>query len=186
MEHQDAAGAGAAPQTQDRRRYGGHSSVARDGSAGHGAGPAPTGAGPGHAWPLTSSLPLMAAPTAPGCARLFTKAVLFAWGLSALDETAELVVSEICTNAVRAAREPGALAQLGVPAVHLRLLSDGRRLVIEVWDGNPRAPVATHASEDDESGRGLMLVEAVCQRWGTATVPDWPGKLVWAELLRTF
>lgn len=69
-----------------------------------------------------------------------------------------------------------------LPVVHLRLLSDGERLVIEVWDSNPKRPVATNASEDDESGRGLMLVQAMCERWGSEKVPGWPGKVVWGEL----
>jgi two-component sensor histidine kinase len=74
-------------------------------------------------------------------------------------------VSELCTNAVRASHERVADRGLGLPVVHLRLLSNGKRLVIEVWDDNLKKPAATDASEEDESGRGLMLVEAVCERY---------------------
>jgi hypothetical protein len=66
--------------------------------------------------------------------------------------------------------------------VRLRLLSDAARVVIEVWDTNPLPPVVTQADPDDESGRGLMLVDALCEHWGW-TVPDgWCGKAVWAEI----
>jgi len=55
-------------------------------------------------------------------------------------------------------------------------------VLIEVLDDIPGAPVAGQADPDDESGRGLMLVEAVCDRWSRATVPGWSGKVVPAEL----
>jgi hypothetical protein len=54
--------------------------------------------------------------------------------------------------------------------------------VIEVWDSVPHAPVVRQADTDDESGRGLMLVEALCVQWGCSAVPGWPGKVMWAEL----
>jgi hypothetical protein len=51
-----------------------------------------------------------------------------------------------------------------------------------VWDVIPGAPAAAHPGPDDESGRGLMLVAAQCDRWSWQSTPDWPGKVVWAEL----
>jgi anti-sigma regulatory factor (Ser/Thr protein kinase) len=137
---------------------------------------------PTTAWPRTSLLALGALPTAPSCARLHAGAILHEWGLVDLSETAELVVSELMTNAVLAAAElPGAF-RLGLPVVHLRLLADQHGLVIEVWDGNPQAPALTEAGPEDESGRGLMLVDALCERWGSEVVSGWNGKVVWAEL----
>jgi anti-sigma regulatory factor (Ser/Thr protein kinase) len=109
------------------------------------------------------------------------------WGFPQFTETAELVISELMTNAVMAATDPEARlgnAQRwnGVPVVRLRLVSDTTRVVIEVWDTNPQTPMAEQPELDDESGRGLMLVDAVCEGWGW-TVPDgWYGKVVWAEL----
>jgi anti-sigma regulatory factor (Ser/Thr protein kinase) len=132
-------------------------------------------------WPLCSSLVLGALPTAPSCARLHAGAVLHEWGLADLAETAELVVSELMTNAVLAATELPAHTRLGLPTVHLRLLADNQRLVIEVWDHNPQAPVAKQAEPEDESGRGLMLVDALCERWGSEAAPGWGGKVVWAD-----
>jgi hypothetical protein len=50
-------------------------------------------------WPLRSFLELGALPGAVPCARLHTRQLLWEWGLIALSETAELLVSEIVTNA---------------------------------------------------------------------------------------
>jgi hypothetical protein len=51
-----------------------------------------------------------------------------------------------------------------------------------VWDAIPGAPAAAHPGPDEEGGRGLMLVEAMCDRWHWQAVPGWAGKVVWAEL----
>jgi hypothetical protein len=64
----------------------------------------------------------------------------------------------------------------------VRLATDHTRVLIEVWDVIAGAPVTEQAGPDDESGRGLVLVEAVCDRWSWQNVPGWPGKVVWAEL----
>jgi len=74
------------------------------------------------------------------------------------------------------------LHEWGLAIVRLRLLSDGTRVVVEVWEEIPIAPVARPADANDESGRGLMLVEAYCAQWGYGSSPGWPGKVVWAEL----
>ena len=136
-------------------------------------------------WPLASSLPLGALPGATPCARLHARAVLVEWGLEDLAESAELIVSELVTNAVRASTASNGRPRydgLQMPVVVLRMASDRIRLLIEVWDGIPGAPHAAHPGPHDESGRGLMLVAAQCDRWSWQTVPGWPGKVVWAEL----
>src|SRR5208282_920744 len=124
-------------------------------------------------WPLSTSLPLGALPGATPCARLHARAVLA--------EAAELIVSELVTNAVRASTGPDDRPRYdgsSMPVVVLRMASDGIRLLIEVWDGIPGAPAAAYPGPDDESGRGLMLVAAQCDRWSWQTVPGWPGKVV--------
>ena len=136
-------------------------------------------------WPLSTSLPLGALPGATPCARLHARAVLTEWGLADLAEAAELIVSELVTNAVRASTGRDGRPQYdgaSMPVVVLRLASDRVRLLIEVWDAIPGAPAAAHPGPDEEGGRGLMLVEAMCARWHWQTVPGWPGKVVWAEL----
>jgi anti-sigma regulatory factor (Ser/Thr protein kinase) len=136
-------------------------------------------------WPSSSSLPLGALVTATPCARLHTRAVLAEWGLNDLAEAAELIVSELVTNAVRASTGPDGHPRYdlsGLPVVVVRLGTDHTRVLIEVWDVIAGAPITEQAGPDDESGRGLVLVEAVCERWSWQSVPGWPGKVVWAEL----
>jgi len=131
-------------------------------------------------WPLSSSLPLGALPGATPCARLHARAVLHEWGLAGLAEAAELIVSELVTNAVRASTTPDGRPRYdatGMPVVVLRLASDRFKLLVEVWDVIPGAPAAAHPGPDDESGRGLMLVAAQCDRWSWQSAPGWPGKV---------
>ena len=55
--------------------------------------------------------------------------------------------------------------------------------MIEVWDTVPAAlgaPVARHPEPDEESGRGLEIIETLAEDWGWETVPGWAGKKVWA------
>jgi anti-sigma regulatory factor (Ser/Thr protein kinase) len=128
-------------------------------------------------WPLHAELELGAVPTAPGCGRAWTRQILWEWHLAALTDSAELIASELLTNAVLAS------SQLDRPVVWLTLLSDRTRLVILVRDFCPAAPVPRHAGEDDESGRGLMLVEAISDQSGWYRPPDGtPGKVAWAVL----
>lgn len=141
-------------------------------------------------WPLISDLgPLGALPTVPRVSRGFISVTLDGWGLGALTDIAELVVSELSTNVVRAVMTPdGSLAYDAdgrLPLLWVRLLSDRARLVIEVWDTLPAtlgAPVARHPHPDEESGRGLEIIETLAEDWGWETVPGWDGKRVWAVL----
>ena len=72
--------------------------------------------------------------------------------------------------------------EAGVPVVIVRLAADWDRVLVEVWDSFAGGPLIGRGRLDDESGRGLLLVEAVCDRWGWRPVRGWPGKVVWAEL----
>ncbi len=108
--------------------------------------------------------------------------------MESMAETVELIVSELMTNAVCATTGPGGEpryddAVSGLPVVHLRLSSDRVHVVVEVRDKSTGAPTPEHAEPDQKSGRGLMLVAALCERWGWEAVPGWTGKVVWAELL---
>jgi anti-sigma regulatory factor (Ser/Thr protein kinase) len=136
--------------------------------------------------PLQTSLVLGALPSAVACARFHARNVMYEWNLPSVADSIELVVSELVTNAVRASTGPDGQpkydARTGLPLVHLKLSSDWACVLIEVWDQDPRMPSAKAAGPDDESGRGLMLVEALCGRWGCATPTDSDDKVVWAEL----
>ena len=141
-------------------------------------------------WPLISDLgPLGALPTVPRLARGFVSVTLDGWGLDALADVTELLVSELSTNVVRAATNPdGALrydADGKIPLLWIRLLCDHVRLMIEVWDTLPSAlgaPAMRHPDQDEESGRGLELIEALSDDWSWEAVPGWHGKRVWAIL----
>jgi anti-sigma regulatory factor (Ser/Thr protein kinase) len=96
------------------------------------------------------------------CARLHTRLVLAEWDLKPLAETAELLVSELVTNAVRASAGLPA-RHLGLPTVQLWLSADHERVLIEVWDADERMPVCEQPDPSAEHGRGLFLVETLSE-----------------------
>ncbi|MEU4260965.1 ATP-binding protein [Streptomyces argenteolus] len=111
-------------------------------------------------------------------ARLLTTAHLGDWGLPA--ESAAHIVAELAANAAVHGRVPGRDFRLRL-AVHRDVL-----LRIEVTDCRgerpPPAPGTVGAPADGaESGRGLLIVEALADRWGVDVGPV-PRKTVWAEL----
>jgi hypothetical protein len=126
-------------------------------------------------WPARDFLELGALPGAVPSARLHARQILWEWSLTPLTEPVDQVVSELVGNSVTAARA----MPLPEP-VRLWLLSDTRNVLVMVWDANPQAPVLIEAGEDAESGRGLLLVQAFSQRWGTYPTPRMGGKVVWA------
>ncbi|MFC9389931.1 SpoIIE family protein phosphatase [Streptomyces venezuelae] len=108
-------------------------------------------------------------PSAVSPVRNAAAAKLSEWGLDGLAFTAELVLSELITNAVRYGADP----------VRVRLLHD-RTLICEVSDGSSTSPHLRHAAATDEGGRGLYLVAQYAERWGTRYGRR--GKTIWAEL----
>jgi anti-sigma regulatory factor (Ser/Thr protein kinase) len=133
-------------------------------------------------WPLQTRLELAAQPTAPGAVRGHVRAVAHEWGLPDLADTAELLASEIATNAVQASARLSTRADLAImPVIRLWITSDAAALVIHVWDGNEEMPVRKETSADSETGRGLMLVDALAKDWGAYRKAD-GGKVVWAMI----
>ncbi|WP_435610582.1 SpoIIE family protein phosphatase [Streptomyces sp. C10-9-1] len=108
-------------------------------------------------------------PRSVGRARELARAQLDSWGLEALVDTVELLVSELVTNALR----------YGEGEIRLRLLRD-RTLVCEVWDAGLVQPRRRRARDTDEGGRGLQLVGLLSAGWGSRRTPR--GKTVWFEL----
>ncbi|MET9672598.1 SpoIIE family protein phosphatase [Streptomyces sp. NPDC006482] len=108
-------------------------------------------------------------PSAVSPVRNAAAAKLAEWGLDGLAFNAELVLSELITNAVRYGADP----------VRVRLLHD-RTLICEVSDGSSTSPHLRHAATTDEGGRGLYLVARYAERWGTRYGRR--GKTIWAEL----
>ncbi|MET7483337.1 ATP-binding protein [Streptomyces sp. NPDC005538] len=87
----------------------------------------------------------------------------------------QLCVSELVSNVIRHVGE-------GTP-IRLRVSGGaGGPTRVEVTDPDPRAlPVLLHAADDDESGRGLALLDAVALRWGVEQGVS--GKTVWCEVM---
>jgi len=85
-------------------------------------------------WPYRTFLELGALPGAVSCARLHTRLVLREWGLAALSDSTELLLSELVTNAVRASRV------VWHDAVRMWLVSDLGQVVVFVWDASPQPP----------------------------------------------
>jgi len=138
-------------------------------------------AAPETARPLQTHLELAALPSAVPCARGHVRAVALEWGLEELADTAELLASELVTNALRASDRLRIRADLAiVPVVRLWLESDRASIVIHVWDGSDEMPVRHEANPGDESGRGLMLVESLGKDWGAYREAS--GKVVWVVI----
>ncbi|MFJ4832370.1 ATP-binding protein [Streptomyces sp. NPDC088747] len=130
-------------------------------------------------WSYTLQLPHD--PRAPGIARSTLRTVLAAHDLTEFVPTAELLASELLTNAH--------LHTLGPYA--LRVLSENPdRLRVAVWDTDPRVPpgfreAAPVSPETAEHGRGLYLVRACAAAWGVSVLRELGasrgGKVLWAE-----
>jgi anti-sigma regulatory factor (Ser/Thr protein kinase) len=136
---------------------------------------------PASEWLLHSRLELGAIKGAVPSARRHVRHILREWGLAELSDSAELVASELTTNAVQASRG------VAHSIVQLWLASDGVQVVICVWDASPQPPIRMEADGDAEHGRGLLLVEAVSKEWGWSSAEHGgpradphPGKTVWA------
>lgn len=90
------------------------------------------------------------------------------WGLDEAAFAAELMLSELVTNAIRHGAGP----------IGVRLLHD-RTLICEVSDTSNTAPHLRRAATTDEGGRGLFLVAQLARSWGTRYTAE--GKVIWAE-----
>lgn len=89
-------------------------------------------------------------------AREHARETLSGWGLGEHADLAELVVSELATNAIRHGEGP----------VEVRLSYVGCDLRVEVHDAGASRPVRRPATPDDESGRGLALLDGLIAVYG--------------------
>jgi anti-sigma regulatory factor (Ser/Thr protein kinase) len=123
--------------------------------------------------PLRESWTVWRLPEAVRHARRFTGRTLRSWGVSRdTIDVALLVVSELVTNAL--VHTDG--------QVRLDMSLVNHRLRLAVTDASPRSPVKpTNIGWEATGGRGILLVEAVSEDWGT--VPVSGGKQVWADLV---
>lgn len=113
---------------------------------------------------------LSAEPMSAALARDFVCLHLVAHHLSHLVEDVRLVVSELATNAVTHAQTPFVVT----------LSSAEGSVLLVILDESTSVPVRSVPDVMDMSGRGLMIVELLCPKWGTFT--DSRGfKSVWAS-----
>jgi serine/threonine-protein kinase RsbW len=111
-------------------------------------------------------------PTAssPAAARAFVRETLLRWRLDSINDIAAVIVSELVTNVVQHGRTKMILT--------ITRTAGGVRLaLVDRADG---MPTPRQAGATDEGGRGLALVEALSQRYGTTRLPR--GKRVWADI----
>ena len=103
-------------------------------------------------------------------ARRFVRETLTDWGFDDCEEAATLAVSEVVTNAVLHARSE----------FDLVVRSTADELRIEVYDASPVLPARKHYGVNAGTGRGMLLIEALTERWGAE--PAGSGKVVWFVL----
>jgi hypothetical protein len=103
--------------------------------------------------------------------RRFLAGVLTSWRMSEMvGGDVELLASELVTNVIRHAASPFTVI----------LRYDGHHVRVEVGDGSRALPDPRPPTLDDETGRGLLLLEALASGWGVT--PTLAGKRVWFEV----
>lgn len=114
-------------------------------------------------------------------ARLLAVERLTAWETSPhVIERAEHVVAELAANAALHGRVQGRDFLL---ALTLDEAAGTLRIAVSDTRGECRPAVPSRRGPHDESGRGLLLIDALADRWGTEPRPP-SGKTVWAEIGR--
>jgi anti-sigma regulatory factor (Ser/Thr protein kinase) len=119
---------------------------------------------------LVDAFGLPCSPRSAGAARGRVRAALVAASLRDLTDDAALITSELVGNAVQHAHSPVDVALVMARGIFVILVADSSRL----------PPVMGAAVDRTESGRGLVIVDAIADRWG-----HWAsnaGKTVWASL----
>lgn len=104
--------------------------------------------------------------------RRIVRCYLTLWKLRELTDSVELAVTELLANVVH--HVPGARCGL-------LILRQPQGVRVEVSDGCGQVPVPQQAAADDESGRGLALLDAVVDKWGVDGRCG-TGKTVWFEV----
>jgi anti-sigma regulatory factor (Ser/Thr protein kinase) len=128
-------------------------------------------------WPLRSYTELSAIPGSVRLARHHARQVVTDWGFGEFSDAVETVLSELTTNAVKASADMG-----GNPLIRVWLLCDKARIIVLAWDASPSPPVRKDAAQDAENGRGLLIVEALSERWDWYPHSRLGGKVTWSEI----
>lgn len=97
-----------------------------------------------------------------GHVRRLGAAHLRLWDLRFLQSRVELLISEIVTNTIEHGDGGGIVFALWY-------FEDAHEIRMDVSDGSPCRAVVLEPDDDCESGRGMLLVEALADRWGIST-----------------
>ncbi|MFE1957266.1 ATP-binding protein [Streptomyces sp. NPDC059479] len=114
-----------------------------------------------------------AKPQSVGLAREFATSALAAWGLDGPAEDIRLCVSELASNALVHGTEPG-------HGFLVRLAVDDDFVRLEVHDSRSARPRVRHPAPSEASGRGMLIVEMLAERWGVEDRQPF-GKIVWSH-----
>ncbi|HEX2742952.1 MAG TPA: ATP-binding protein [Streptosporangiaceae bacterium] len=140
---------------------------------------------PGQPRPLNAgTFTLVTLPTSPFWARRYTRFFLDSCqGISEVTaQTAELLVSELVTNAVRFSGDPARTLRYSERAdaslIMLSLRHFHTGLLIEVYDTDSNPPIRSDPDDYAENGRGLVLVDALSKEWSYFFPPS-GGKVVY-------
>jgi anti-sigma regulatory factor (Ser/Thr protein kinase) len=143
---------------------------------------------PGQPKPIDAgAFALVTLPTSPFWARRYTRTFLDSCRGVSTDtaETAELIISELVTNAVRFAGDPARTLRYSERAnaslISLSLRHFHESLLIEVYDTGENPPVLSGHDDYTENGRGLLLVNALSKEW-SYFFPPGDGKVVYSVL----
>ena len=129
--------------------------------------------------PHRDFLELGAYETAPGLARGRLASLLREWSLREFEDVACLVLSELVTNSVAATA--GLAWEGGLPPVRLWVRGGPSVVVLLVWDATAGVPVPRATGDDEEAGRGLVIVAELSAGWGFYPAQS-GGKVTWAVI----
>ncbi|GAA0371094.1 ATP-binding protein [Actinoallomurus spadix] len=108
---------------------------------------------------------------AAGTARDFVESRLRAWGRTDQIEDATVIIGELFNNALLHTDSKELVAAIDW---------NGGRIRLEMWDDSPDRPRIAPVDFEKESGRGMYIIAALCEIWGSRLAAS--GKCVWVIL----
>ena len=112
---------------------------------------------------IVVALVLASDPEQVGMTRCLVRAALEYRGLGHYAPDAEIIASELVTNAIQHASSADRPNRIGVA---LMRAWDGEAITVAVTDSSPLPPTKRETTNGSEYGRGLQIVEALSARWG--------------------